>query len=43
LGKRLHFINCHGAPANSQFFGQLDQDFPPSHDAKLLKDKIVSR
>src|SRR5262249_13631793 len=38
LSKRLHFINCHGAPATSQFFGQQGNDFPPSHDAKLLKN-----
>lgn len=41
LNKRLHFINCHGAQANSQFFGQHGDDFPASHDAKLLKNKIV--
>jgi hypothetical protein len=40
LSKKLHFINCHGAPATSQFFGQHGQDFPISHDAKLLTDKI---
>ncbi len=41
LKKKLHFINCHGAPATSQFFGQKGQSFPVSHDAKLLKNKIV--
>ena len=41
LSKKLHFINCHGAQANSQFFGQHGEDFPPSHDAKLLKNKIA--
>ena len=41
LKKKLHFINCHGAPATPQFFGQKGKSFPVSHDAKLIKNKIV--
>jgi len=40
INKRLHFINCHGAPATHQFFGQSGNSFPPSHDASLLTSNI---
>ena len=45
LSKKLHFINCHGAPASPQFLGQRGKGtkakYPTAHDASLLKDKIV--
>ncbi|MEK6302111.1 MAG: hypothetical protein AABO41_15485 [Acidobacteriota bacterium] len=40
VGRRVHFINCHGAEATSQFFGQSGQSFPIAHEAKLVKGKI---
>ena len=44
LKKKLHFINCHGAPASAQFLGQRGKKnpkYPIAHDASLLKNKIV--
>ena len=41
LSKKLHFINCHGAPASPQFLGQRGKQYPVAHDASLLKGKIV--
>jgi hypothetical protein len=41
LGLRSHFINCHGAPANSHFYGQQGQNFPIAHDAAWIAGKIT--
>jgi hypothetical protein len=41
LAKKVHFINCHGAEASSQFLGQQGKRFPVSHDAKLVAGKIT--
>jgi len=46
LSKKLHFINCHGAPVSTTFLGQKrkgqpGEEFPISHNASLLKGKIV--
>jgi len=41
LGKRVHFINCHGAPASYQFYGQQGQQYPVAHDASLIKNNIT--
>ena len=41
LKNRLHFINCHGAEASSQFFGQKGNSFPIAHDAEWVASKIV--
>ena len=35
-----HFINCHGAPVDTRFYGQKKKSFPPAHDASLLVRKI---
>jgi len=35
-----HFINCHGAPADTCFYGQRQKSFPTAHDASLLPHKI---
>lgn len=40
LGNRVHFINCHGAPADSRFYGQQGSDYPIAHDAALLGGKL---
>ena len=40
LSRRVHFINCHGAETSHEFFGQLGEDFPVSHDAAMLGGKI---
>jgi GNAT superfamily N-acetyltransferase len=36
-----HFINCHGARADTQFYGQKKKSYPPAHDASLLARKIA--
>jgi hypothetical protein len=42
LSRRVHFINCHGAEASHEFFGQAGKkDFPVSHDATLLGGQIA--
>jgi hypothetical protein len=40
LAKRTHFVNCHGAPADSNFYGQSGSNFPTAHSAELLAGKI---
>jgi hypothetical protein len=40
LGRRVHFINCHGAEVTPQFFGQSGKSFPVSHEASLVSGKI---
>jgi hypothetical protein len=37
---RLHFINCHGAPADPHFYGQRGQSFPIAHDAAYLESRL---
>ncbi|HKB04624.1 MAG TPA: hypothetical protein VKD90_20540 [Gemmataceae bacterium] len=39
LAARAHFVNCHGAPASHQFYGE--PGFAPSHDASLLPGKLA--
>jgi len=44
LGRLAHFINCHGAPHDSRFFGQpagCAQDFPVALDAGYLNRKVA--
>jgi hypothetical protein len=36
LQTRMHFINCHGSPADWRFYGQMGNKYPVSHDATLL-------
>ena len=36
-----HFINCHGAPVDTHFYGQKKKSYPPAHDASLLARKIA--
>lgn len=44
LGRLSHFVNCHGAPQDSRFFGQPGsgaQDFPVALDASYLNLKVA--
>ena len=44
LGKLSHFINCHGASRNQNFFGQPEsgaEEFPTSLDATFLDKKVT--
>jgi peptidase C25-like protein len=36
-----HFINCHGAPVDTRFYGQKNKKYPIAHDASLLTRKIT--
>jgi hypothetical protein len=40
LRSRMHFINCHGAPADPKFYGQRGGNFPVAHDAAYLASRI---
>lgn len=39
LAARTHFINCHGAPDDGQFYGQKGAAFPISHRASSLASR----
>jgi hypothetical protein len=41
LGRRIHFINCHGAPSDPNFYGQRGESYPVAHSAKRLRKKIM--
>lgn len=36
LSPRAHFINCHGAPSDPQFYGQLGGSYPVAHHSPRL-------
>lgn len=42
LAKRLHFINCHGAPSDPNFYGQRGRSYPVAHSAEKLVRKIMN-
>lgn len=42
LGRRSHFINCHGAIADPNFYGQKGDDYPTAHEANHIRTKAVS-
>lgn len=42
LGRRMHFINCHGAPSDPNFYGQRGNRYPVAHSAKRLLRKIMN-
>jgi hypothetical protein len=35
-----HFINCHGAPADSHYYGEKGRQYPVAHDAAYISGKI---
>ncbi|MDC8447992.1 MAG: hypothetical protein LV473_06520 [Nitrospira sp.] len=41
LGNRAHFINCHGAPASPEFWGQRGNSYPTALTTKATEGKIV--
>jgi hypothetical protein len=41
LGRRAHFINCHGGQADPQFYGQKGNNYPVAHDAAFVTGKIA--
>ena len=40
LGALSHFFNCHGAPADTHFYGQRGSSYPEAHDAAWLKGRL---
>lgn len=38
LSRMSHFINCHGASADSHYYGQEGEEYPVAHDAAFLSD-----
>ncbi len=42
LGRRIHFINCHGSPDDPNFYGQRGRSYPIAHTAKKLVKKIMN-
>jgi hypothetical protein len=42
LGRRVHFINCHGSPEDPNFYGQRGRNYPVAHTAKKLVKKIMN-
>jgi hypothetical protein len=42
LGRRSHFINCHGALSTPHFFGQSGTSYPKAHSAALVAGKITA-
>ena len=42
LGRRIHFINCHGSPEDPNFYGQRGRSYPVAHTAKKLVRKIMN-
>jgi hypothetical protein len=41
LDKRMHFINCHGAPASPEFYGQRGKSYPKSLTTQATIGKLV--
>ena len=42
LGRRVHFINCHGSPDDPNFYGQRGRSYPIAHTAEKLVKKIMN-
>jgi len=42
LARRIHFINCHGAPSDPNFYGQRGNNYPVAHSAKRLVKRIMN-
>jgi hypothetical protein len=42
LSPRIHFINCHGAPSDPNFYGQQGNRFPVAHSARNLVRRIMN-
>ena len=42
LAPRVHFINCHGAPSDPNFYGQRGNSYPVAHSAEKLVKRIMN-
>lgn len=41
LKAMVHFFNCHGAPLDSKFYGQLGEDFPAAIDSPDVEGRVT--
>jgi hypothetical protein len=41
LARRMHFVNCHGTPADPNFYGQSGSKYPIAHSAELVIGKLT--
>ena len=41
LSSLTHFINCHGAPSDPQFYGQSGASYPIAHESSCLPGKVT--
>jgi hypothetical protein len=41
LKRRAHFINCHGAEVDPQFYGQRGERYPVAHKSALIDGKVA--
>jgi len=42
MAPRMHFINCHGAKSDPNFYGQRGNSYPVAHSSKNLVRKIMN-
>lgn len=42
IGARAHYINCHGASADSFFYGQKGDNYPQAHSAAHVNGRIAA-
>jgi hypothetical protein len=40
LSRRVHFVNCHGADSDPQFYGQEGSNYPVAHQSKLVAGRV---
>ena len=41
LSRRMHFINCHGAPVDPLFYGESGGNYPTAHSAAYVGGKLA--
>jgi len=42
LGRRIHFINCHGKQTDPTFYGQHEKTFPVAETSTQIIDKVTA-
>ena len=40
LGRRIHFINCHGADADARWYGEGNGEMPVAHEAAYIASRV---
>ena len=41
LSNKAHFFNCHGAPADPKWYGQVGNSYPTAHESKSVLGKVT--